>query len=130
MRSGGEPMASTSALAERLKRALRARNITYATVAKRLRVSEASVKRMFSHKEFTLSRLDAICDVAGIEFADLALTLASQDAVVSQHTYQQEKEFVDNPKLMLVALCTLNHWSFEQIVSWYEMDAPECTRLL
>jgi transcriptional regulator with XRE-family HTH domain len=123
-------MARTAALVESLKRELRGRNITYAAVAKRLRVSEASIKRMFSHKEFTLSRLDAICEVAGIEFSDLARTLAAQDAVVSQLTYEQEKEFVDNPKLMLVALCTLNHWSFEQIVSWYEMDAPECTRLL
>jgi transcriptional regulator with XRE-family HTH domain len=123
-------MARTGALVESLKRELKARNITYAEVAARLRVSEASVKRMFSQKEFTLSRLDAICEVAGIEFSDLARTLAAQDAVISQLTYEQEKEFVDNPRLMLVALCTLNHWSFEQIVSFYDIDPPECTRLL
>jgi hypothetical protein len=123
-------MARTAALVDRLKRELRARNITYAAVAKHLRMSEASVKRMFSHKEFTLSRLDAICEVAGMEFSDLARGLAPQDAVVSQLTYEQEKEFVQNHRLMAVALSTLNHWTFEQIVSFYDIDAPECTRLL
>ncbi len=123
-------MARTAALVESLKRELRARKITYAAVAKRLRMSEASVKRMFSRREFTLSRLDAICEVAGIEFSDLARTLATQDAVISQLTPEQEEEFVANPKLMLVALSTLNHWSFEQIVAAYDIDPPECTRLL
>ena len=33
-------------------------------------LSEASVKRMFSTKDFMLSRLDEICEFAGIEFAD------------------------------------------------------------
>jgi transcriptional regulator with XRE-family HTH domain len=123
-------MARTAALVDNLKRELRARNITYAAVAKRLGMSEASVKRMFSQKEFTLSRLDAICELAGIEFSDLARTLAAQDAVISQLTYEQEREFVENHKLMAVALATLNHWTFEQIISFYDFDAAECTRLL
>src|SRR5919109_5036950 len=123
-------MARTAALVESLKRELRARNITYAAVAKRLGLSEASVKRMFSQKEFTLSRLDAICECAGIEFSELARTLAPQDAVISQLTYEQEREFVENHKLMAVALATLNHWSFEEIVAFYDFDVAECTRLL
>jgi len=123
-------MARTGALVDRLKRELRARNITYAAVAKRLGMSEASVKRMFSRKEFTLSRLDTICEVAGMEFSDLARGLAAQDAVISQLTYEQEKEFVENHRLMAVALSTLNHWTFDEIVAFYDIDPPECTRLL
>jgi transcriptional regulator with XRE-family HTH domain len=123
-------MARTAALVERLKRELRARNITYAAVAKHLAMSEASVKRMFSRKEFTLSRLDAICEAAGMEFSDLARGLAAQDAVIEQLSYEQEKEFVENHRLMAVALATLNHWTFDEIVSFYDIDAPECTRLL
>jgi transcriptional regulator with XRE-family HTH domain len=123
-------MARTAALVNNLKRELRARNITYAAVARHLRMSEASVKRMFSQKEFTLSRLDAICEVAGLEFSDLARTLAAQDAVISALTYEQEKEFVENHKLMLVALLALNHWSFDEMIRLYDLDAPECTRLL
>ena len=123
-------MAHTAALVESLKRELRARNITYATVARRLALSEASVKRMFSRGTFTLARIDAICEVAGIEFTDLARTLVGQDAVISQLTPEQERELVQNPRLMLVALCVLNHWTLEQIVALYNLDAAECTRLL
>jgi transcriptional regulator with XRE-family HTH domain len=123
-------MARTAALVDGLKRELRARNITYAAVARRLGMSEASVKRMFSRKEFTLSRLDAICELAGLEFSDLARSLSAQDAVISRLTIEQENEFVENHRLMAVALSCLNHWSFEQIVSFYDIDAPECTRLL
>ncbi len=123
-------MARTAALVDSLKRELRARNITYAAVAGRLGMSEASVKRMFSRKDFTLARLDAICELAGMEFSELARGLAAHDAVISQLTYEQEKELIENRRLMAVALSTLNHWSFEQIVSFYDIDAAECTRLL
>src|SRR5438552_14347461 len=101
-------MARTAVLVDTLKRELRARNITYAEVARAIGLSEAGLKRMFAQKEFTLSRLDKICEHAGIEFSELARMIAPNDAVISQLTYEQEKEFVENHKLMLVALCTLN----------------------
>ena len=85
---------------------------------------------MFSQKEFTLSRLDSICEVAGLEFSDLARTLTAAEASVSQLTYEQEKEFVENHKLMLIALLTLNHYSFDQMLELFDLDAAECTRLL
>jgi len=123
-------MARSTVVVEMLKRELRARGITYAGVAKHLGMSEASVKRMFAQKEFTLSRIDRICELAGMEFSELARTIAAQDNVISQLTYEQEKEFIENPRLMLVALCTLNHWSFEQIVSAYDLMPAECVKLL
>ena len=123
-------MARTAALVDSLKRELRARNITYAAVARRLGMSEASVKRMFAQRAFTLSRLDAICELAGMEFSDLARALGAQDAVISRLTIEQEKEFVADPKLMAVALLTLNHWGFEEIVAHYDLAPAECIRLL
>lgn len=123
-------MARSSALVDTLKRELKARGITYAAVARGLRMSEASVKRMFARREFTLSRLDAICDLAAIEFSELVRLSAPQEAVISQLTREQEDELVANPKLMLVALCTLNHWTYEQILERYALSPAECVRLL
>ncbi len=123
-------MARSSAVVDALKRELKARAITYAEVARRLAMSEASVKRMFASRDFSLSRLDAICEIAGIEFSELARLVSPQDAVISQLTPAQEKELVENPKLMLVALCTLNRWSFEQIVERYDVAPAECVKLL
>jgi len=123
-------MARTTVLVDTLKRELKARGLTYAAVARALRLSEASVKRMFAQREFTLSRLDAICDLAGLDFSELARLSAPREAVISQLSYEQEKELVDNPRLMLVALCTLNHWSYEEILDKYALSPAECVRLL
>jgi DNA-binding Xre family transcriptional regulator len=123
-------MAHTMALVETLKRELRARKITYAAVAKHLGMSEVSVKRMFSRREFTLSRLDRICELAHLEFSDLARLFTAQESVISQLNAEQETEFVENPRLMLVALCVLNHWSYDQIVAMYDITPAECVSLL
>ncbi len=123
-------MARSAVLIETLKRELKARGITYAAVARALRMSEASVKRMFARREFTLSRLDAICDVAAMEFSELVRLSAPREAVISQLSHEQEKELVANPKLMLVALCTLNHWTYEQILERYALTPAECVKLL
>jgi transcriptional regulator with XRE-family HTH domain len=123
-------MARTAVLVEILKRELRSRGITYAAVAGHLGMSETSVKRMFARKEFTLSRLDRICELAAMEFSELARLIAGQETVISQLTYEQEKEFVENHRLMLVALCALNHWSFHDIVAAYNVAPAECVKLL
>jgi len=122
-------MAHTSALVDTLKRELRARKITYAAVARHLRLSEVTVKRMFSKREISLARLDRICALAGIEFSDLARMLSSEQAVITQLTAAQEGEFVGNHKLMLVALCALNHWSYESILKRYDLSSAECVKL-
>ena len=124
-------MPQTAALVDALKSELRARKLTYAQVASHLAMSEASVKRMFSRNEFTLERIDAICAFLGVEFTDLARTLGgAPDGEVSRLTELQEKELVADPKLMLVALCTLAQMPFERIVSDYELSEAECVKLL
>jgi AcrR family transcriptional regulator len=123
-------MARTAVLVDTLKRELRSRGITYAAVARHLGMSETSVKRMFASKEFMLSRLDRICELAEMEFSELARLIAKQETVISQLSHEQEKEFVANPRLMLVALCALNHWSFEDIVAAYNIAPAECVKLL
>lgn len=123
-------MAHTAKLVETLKRELRARKITYAAVAKHLGMSEVSVKRMFSRREFTLSRLDRICELAHMEFSDLTRMFTAQDAVISQLTLEQEREFVANHKLMLVALCVLNHWTYAEMLAEYDLTPAECVKLL
>ena len=123
-------MAGSAALVDVLKRELKARGITYARAARELGMSEASVKRMFSRKNFTLKRLDAICRVAHLEFSELARTLNQDETQISQLTPEQEKEIVANKKLFLIAVCALNHVTFEQIVNAYDIPKAECVQLL
>ncbi|MDE2430379.1 MAG: helix-turn-helix transcriptional regulator, partial [Burkholderiales bacterium] len=96
-------MLKATILIDALKRELRARNITYADLASRIDMSEASVKRMFSQKNFTLQRLDEILAATEISLRDIALN-SSEETLISELTYEQEKEIISDPKKFLVAV--------------------------
>jgi transcriptional regulator with XRE-family HTH domain len=123
-------MSHTAALVEVLKRELKARGMKYADLAKHLNLSEASVKRMFSRRDFTLKRFEEICRAAQIEFSDLTRAMVRQETLISHLTPEQEKEIVSDRKLFLVAVCALNHVTFDQIVETYDISAAECVQLL
>jgi arsenate reductase-like glutaredoxin family protein len=123
-------MTTTSGLVEVLKRELRSRGITYAQVARKLSLSEASVKRMFSRRNFTLKRLDQVCQLTQGEFSDLAQALAREEKLLSRLSLEQEKEIASSIKLFLVAVCVLNHVDPDQIVALYDISKPECIQLL
>lgn len=123
-------MAHSGELVDVLKRELRMRGITYAQVARKLDLSEASVKRMFSRRDFTLKRLDQVCQLAQSEFSDLARALAQHESRVAQLSFEQEKEIASSIKLFLVAVCVLNHVNLEQIVARYDLSKAECIQLL
>ena len=117
---------TTATLVDLLKRHLKANGITYAQVAARLALSEASVKRMFSRHDFTLRRMEEVCHIAGIEIADLARELTAEPTGVTHLSVEQEQEIVSDPKLLLVALCAVGNWTLEQIVDTYEIPRVEC----
>ena len=123
-------MTTSAGLVDVLKRELRSRGITYARVARELRLSEASVKRMFSRRNFSLKRLDQVCELANSEFSDIARALHLEETLISRLTHEQEQEIVSHPRLFLVAVCALNHVGFEQIVATYDISRPELIQLL
>ena len=123
-------MAQQAALVGALKEALTARGMTYAGVAKGLGLSEASVKRVFAAGSFTLERLDRICELIGIEITDLALMVRQEGEDPAQLSWAQEEQLVADPKLLLVAIHAVNHWTFDEIVATYTLSKTECIRLL
>jgi len=123
-------MAQSAALVDALKRALKARGVTYAVAARALGLSEPSVKRMFSSQDFTLKRLDQLCELAQVDFPELARSLEQKEHLLARLTAQQEQDIVGDRTLMLVALRVMNGWTAEQIVSTYTLSDTDCTRLL
>jgi hypothetical protein len=117
-------------LVDALKLLLKGQGITYAQVAAGLGLSEAGVKRMFSRGDFTLQRLEDICRLARVEFGELARTMGDADAGIAHLTIEQERELVSDAKLMLVALCAVGNWTFEQIIDTYAIPRAECIRYL
>jgi transcriptional regulator with XRE-family HTH domain len=122
-------MTASATLIDALKQALKTQGMTYAGVARGLGMSETSVKRMFSRRDFTLKRLDRVLALAGLELEELA-ALGRQDKLVSQLSSQQERTIVTDKKLMLVALCAMNNWPLEKITRNYDLSEAECIRYL
>jgi DNA-binding Xre family transcriptional regulator len=113
-----------------LKMHLKARGLTYADVAKAMRISEATVKRIFATRKCTLERLDAICEVADVDLSDLARGLPRESRLVNRLDREQEEELVGNPHLLLVAVCAIHQLRVEEIVALYDLDEARCVQLL
>ncbi|MDA0276390.1 MAG: helix-turn-helix transcriptional regulator [Proteobacteria bacterium] len=123
-------MAKSTARVEALKHELRARKLTHADVAKHTAMSEASIKRLFANGEFTLARVDKVCELLGVEFSEITRSVASPEAVISRLSEEQEKQLVEDPKLMLVALCALAQIPLERILRDYDIPETDGIRLL
>jgi len=124
-------MAQTTALIETLKKALKAHGKTYTDVAHQLQLTEASVKRLFSDKSFSLQRLDQICQLIGMEISDLVQMMKEgTQRQISQLTEEQEQEIVSDLELLLVVICVLNRWTLEDIIAHYDIPETRCIRKL
>lgn len=119
------PAASRSLLVAELKRTLREQQLTYAQVARALKLSLPTIKRMFSREDFTLARLERICDLAGTSLADIAVRAHDRAAPVRQLTLAQEQQIVADPQLLLVTWQVLNRASLEDIVREYRLTERE-----
>ena len=121
-------MADQSLIVAELKRALRERALTYAAVAKKLGLSIASVKRLFSRGDLSLKRVDLICELLETSLAEV-LDAARERPAVAQLTLAQEQEIVSDPKLFLIAWLVLNRTPIEDIVRSYTFAEREVLRL-
>ncbi len=123
-------MAQVTALVEALKAALKTSRITYAGVAEALRLSESSVKRKFSREDFSLAELDRICALCGMEFSDLVQRMAQSHDRLQRLTLAQEREIAADLALLLVTVCVLNRWRFEDILTFYVFEQNQLIRTL
>ncbi|MCL2830795.1 MAG: helix-turn-helix transcriptional regulator [Betaproteobacteria bacterium] len=113
-----------------LKRELKTRGMTYRDVAAALGLSEASVKRLFTNGRFTLERLAKLGELLDLSLAELMQETGSTEPLLRRLSQAQEHELVADNKLLLVAVCTLNHWKPADIVAAYDLDEVECLKKL
>ncbi len=124
-------MSQTTQLINTLKMALKAKGTTYADVAAHLQLSEASVKRLFSEKSFSLQRLEQVCQLIGLEFSDLVQQMSEQSrSRLSSLTVEQEKEIAGDIELLLITVCVLNRWTLTQILGYFSIPETRCIQYL
>ena len=122
-------MAQTTSIVQALKQTLKIHGKRYSDVAKALGLSEASVKRLFAEEQFSLKRLDQICNYLGIEITDILSSMRDETRIQSL-TEEQEKLLVEDIPLLLVANAALNRWIYEDILSTYDFSETELVQYL
>jgi len=121
-------MSPSTALVAALKKELKAQAMTYADLARGLRMAESSVKRMLAKGDMPLSRVDAICRVLRLDFAELARRVADAQPLLTELTKEQERAVVSDKKLLLCAICALSQWTLEQVAATYRLTLAECIK--
>src|SRR6185437_7263839 len=118
-------MSDQALIVAELKRALRERGLTYAAVASKLGLSVASIKRLFSTGDFSLARVDQICELMGTGLRELLEQAEERAAPSNPLTLAQEQELVSDPKLLFLTWLVVNRTSFEDIVRLYRFTDRE-----
>ena len=123
-------MAQVAALVDALKSALKSAGITYSAVAAGLELSESSVKRKFSRQEFSLAELDRICGLCAMDISDLVKLMEKRRGRLRALTADQEREIAADLSLLVVTVCVLNRWTFDNIIEYYVFEELELVQML
>ena len=123
-------MPQTKLIIDTLKQELRKQGVTYKQVAQALQLSEASVKRLFSERSFTLSRLGQVCAVLNLEIADLVHQMEKNIDLTTQLSIDQERELVADIRLLLMAHFLMCKFTFQDIIRIYDISETEGIQLL
>ena len=123
-------MTTSARIIDTLKRELKVRGFTYKALAAKLDLSESAIKHMFSTGNFSLRRLDEVCAVLELDIGDLVDISESQEQKIEQLSEEQELEIISDMRLLLVAYCLLNYWTFDEIVARYDITPEQGLRYL
>lgn len=120
-------MALRRRFVDALKRSLRSRGLTYGALARELRLSEASVKRMFSRGTFTLSRIEQILAVLDLELDEVARMSRSAEAQARELSLEQESALAKDERLLSVFWLLQNDWRFAEVLDAFAISRAQLT---
>lgn len=123
-------MARSKQVIDAVKVALKQQGITYKVLAQKLDVSESTIKQMFANSNFSLNRLDDICELLELDIAALLELSESLEDRVTSISLEQEQALVEDKRLLVVAYCLVNHWKVEEIIARYDIGDSEIITLL
>jgi len=123
-------MAGSMSIVLAIRALLRARGMTYRDLAHQLGLSEPTIKRDLGGGDFSLSRLDRICEVLDISLDELVEHGRASEPALTQLSQAQETALVSDPKLLLATYLIVNDWRFEQIMQTFRVDENDLVSLL
>jgi len=111
-----EARAETARIMESLKRVMKSRSMTYADLAQRVGLSEASVKRIFSQSTLTLARLDQICQTLETSIQEITRLAGTRPSeAMDSLRIDQEEALAADPNLLACYYLVANGRSGQEI---------------
>jgi transcriptional regulator with XRE-family HTH domain len=122
-------MDETHQLVDALKRCVKARGLTYRALAGRINLSEASVKRLFAERTFTIRRLEQVCKAMDMSVTELLRMIDRTASAVTTLSLEQESALARDAALLSYFYLLVNGWTDAQIRREYEFDDSQIGRL-
>ena len=117
----------TREIVETLKKILKARGMTYAELARELRVSTPTVKRLFSEHTFTLERLEEVLRVLQIDLQELSRMIHGRSSGPAVLSEEQETALAKDARLFSIFWLLCNEWQFDEIAAEFRIGAAQLT---
>lgn len=114
-------MSAGQTLVRNIRTVLRQRGMTYRQLAELLGLSEPTIKRDLSRGDFSLGRLDRICEVLDLSLADL-VDGGQAPGALHELSEAQERALVRDPQLLLLTYLLVNEWKLAEIMTTYAFD--------
>ncbi|MEJ6395816.1 helix-turn-helix transcriptional regulator [Gymnodinialimonas sp. 2305UL16-5] len=111
-----------SELFDLLRTVLKARGLTYAALAKRLDLSEPTIKRIFAERDCKLSRMTAICSVLDLTLDDLVAEANRVEVTPVSLGDRIEARLADDRPAFHLFLLLLDGMTSEAIQNHYGLD--------
>jgi transcriptional regulator with XRE-family HTH domain len=121
-------MSGAAILVKGIKTRLKTQGISYRRLAELIGISEPTVKRDLSRGNFSLQRLDRICDALGVSVSDLVQPV--DHAPLTELSERQEQALVSDPRALVVTYLIVNDWKFDEIVAAFRLDENELVNIL
>ena len=124
-------MSEKKRIVEAMKHRMKTQGVTYAKMAERIGVSEATIKRYLSSGRFTLDTLDAMCGVLQVSLEELLVEYGEQSgASWSRFSLAQEKVLAENELLFAIFYTLGGGYDFTGIMAHFEIGETALIRQL
>lgn len=124
-------MSQVEQFLESFKRTLKAKKIVYKDLAKILKLSESSIKRLLSDKTLSLERIEEICRACDVSFAEICENAQFDSSPPVQFlSHEQEKILAANPRLLHYFILLNDRITPQKIEKDFEISNIESKKFL
>lgn len=111
-------MSATHMMLDAVKTCLKSQGVTYAELAKRLKMSEAGIKRIFSREALTLQKLEEICEALDVDLFEIAAIAQRRERpLISELSLEQEEALASDRELLMIFYLVNNGWTKKDIIT-------------